>query len=630
MEKMLDYLQRYWKSDAFRHLQQEVIEHYLKGKDSVVLMPTGGGKSICYQLPALLDQGQTLVISPLVSLMQDQVNQLNQRGIKSMFFESLGGKNDIYRQLENARNGNFKLIYCSPERLTSGEFLHQIEKLSIKGIAIDEAHCISEWGHDFRPAFRLIKNLRPLFPQTPFMALTATATPKVLKDISTTLGLIHPKIFSKSFERENIQYQVSYAEDKMGSLKKLLTNSPGESIIIYCRSRSKTENTAQQIQRWGLKAGFYHGGLEARQKKQGLEDWKNEIRPIMVATNAFGMGIDKSNVRKVIHLIMPESMESYYQETGRAGRDGLPSEGILLVHPADKDRLENQFLSHLPDSKYLKRFFKKLCDYLNIAYGEGEGEEYKLNLKDFCNAYQFHPKKAQHCLGILDREGVLEMQYIHETQTHLKIIGSPAEALRRSEQADDAARILQFLMRNYEELFRKEKKINLGQVADLLGLGFDQIQKQLSLLNKENIVEYQQSNTDIKLYWKVPREDNYTLNPFLKRTVAHNQLKVKKIAYMLDYAFERFECKRNKILRYFGEKKSGTCRQCSAKNCQKNSKPDSLVRLEIIKILQKEAHSAYQIGVQLGSSNDSIVIALHEMLEENIIGLNTTNQFYLK
>ena len=630
MEKMLDYLKRYWKSDAFRPLQQEVIEHYLKGKDSVVLMPTGGGKSICYQLPALLDHGQTLVISPLVSLMQDQVNQLNQRGIKSMFFDSLGGKNDIYRQLENARNGNFKLIYCSPERLTSWEFLHQIEKLPIKGIAIDEAHCISEWGHDFRPAFRLIKNLRPLFPQTPFMALTATATPKVMKDISKTLGLIDPKIFSKSFERENIQYKVCYAEDKMGSLKKLLTNSRGESIIIYCRSRSETENTSQQIQRWGLKAGFYHGGLEVRQKKQGLEDWKNEIRHIMVATNAFGMGIDKSNVRKVIHLIMPESMESYYQETGRAGRDGLPSEGILLVHPTDKDRLENQFLSHLADSKYLKQFFKKLCDYLNIAYGEGEGVEYKLNLKDFCNAYTFHPKKAQHCFGILDREGVLEMQYIHETQIHLMIIGSPAEALRRSEQGDDAARILQFLMRNYEELFRKEKKINLGQVANLLGLSFDQIQKQLSLMNKENIVKYQQSNTDIKLYWKVAREDNYTLNPFLKRTAAHNQLRLKKIAYMFDYAFERFECKRNKILRYFGEKKSDNCRQCSAKSCQKNSKPDSLVRLEITKILQKEAHSAYQIGVQLSSSNDSIIIALQEMLEENIIGLNTTNQFFLK
>ena len=277
----------------------------------------------------------------------------------------------------------------------------------------------------------------------------------------------------------------------------------------------------------GIESRVLSRRIGGRQKKQGLEDWKNEIRPIMVATNAFGMGIDKSNVRKVIHLILPESMESYYQETGRAGRDGLPSEGILLVHPADKDRLENQFLSHLPDSKYLKQFFKKLCDYLNIAYGEGEGEEYKLNLRTFV-MLSVSPKKAQHCFGILDIEGVLEMQYIHETQTHLKIIGSPAEALRRSEQGDDAAKILQFLMRNYEELFRKEKKINLGQVADLLGLGFDQIQKQLSLMNKENIVEYQQSNTDIKLYWKVPREDNYTLNPFLKRTEAHNQLKVKK------------------------------------------------------------------------------------------------------
>jgi ATP-dependent DNA helicase RecQ len=630
MEKMLDYLKQYWKSNAFRPLQEEVIQHYLKGKDTLVLMPTGGGKSICYQLPALLNEGQTLVISPLISLMQDQVNQLNQRGIKSMFFESQGGKNDIYRQLENARNGNFKLIYCSPERLTSEEFLLQLEKLPIKGIAIDEAHCVSEWGHDFRPAFRLIKNLRPLFPHTPFMALTATATPKVLKDIHLALGLNHPKTFSTSFERKNIQLEVRQVEDKMGTLKKLLTSSPSESVIVYCRSRSKTEHTAQQLQRWGLKAGFYHGGLEARQKKQILEDWKAEVQPIMVATNAFGMGIDKSNVRKVIHLIMPESMESYYQETGRAGRDGLPSVAVLLVHPADKDRLENQFLSHLPDSKYLKRFFKKLCDYLHISYGEGEGEEYRLSLKDFCNAYNFHPKKAQHCFGILDREGVLEMQYIHETQTHLKIKCSPSAALSRTEQGDDAARILQFLMRNYEELFRKEKKINLGQVVDLLGLGFDEIQKQMSLMNKENIMEYKQSNTDIKLFWKVPREDQYTLNPFLKRTAAHNQLKIDKIAFMLDYAFEKFECKRNKILQYFGEKKSDNCQQCSARSCQKNSSPNTGVRLEIKKILAEEAQNAYQIGLKIGTSNDSIVIALHDMMEENIIGLNEINQFYLK
>ena len=569
MQKKLDYLERYWKKNTFRPLQEEVIDHYLQGKDSIVLLPTGGGKSVCYQLPALLNEGQTIVITPLISLMQDQVNQLNQRGIKSMFFESIGGKKDLYRQLENARNGNFKIIYFSPERLTSSEFLNQIEKLPINGIAVDEAHCISEWGHDFRPAFMLIKKLRLLFPQAPIMALTATATPKVLKDITASLGLIQPKIFSTSFERKNIYYDVKHTEDKMVTLKRLLINSPNESVIIYCRSRFKTEYIAKELQSCGLKAGFYHGGLEAGQKKQILNNWKNNIYPIMVATNAFGMGINKSNVRKVIHMIIPESMESYYQETGRAGRDGRPSKAILLVHSSDKDRLENQFLSHLPDSKYLKQFYKKLCNYLQIAYGEGKGGDYKLNFKTFCDVYQFHPKKVHHCFRILEREGVLELQYMHEKHTHLKIKCSSAEAIERVTQGDNAARILQFLMRNYEEIFSKENQINVGKILDLLGLDFDEIKKQLSLMVKENIIDYKESSTDIKLYWKLPREDDYTINPLLKRTKAHNKLKANKIKFMLDYAFEEFKCKGNKILLYFGEKKTDTCLQCSAKSCVK-------------------------------------------------------------
>tara|TARA_A100001011_G_scaffold290168_1_gene301533 strand:+ start:105 stop:1811 length:1707 start_codon:yes stop_codon:yes gene_type:complete len=568
MENIIDHLKQYWNSNAFRPMQREIIIHYLKGKDTVVLMPTGGGKSLCYQLPSLIMKGQTLVISPLISLMQDQVNQLNERGIKSIFFESPHGKNNIYRQLENARNGNFKIIYCSPERLVNEEFISQLERFSITGIAIDEAHCISEWGHDFRPAFRSIKKLRSMFPKVPFIAVTATATSKVLDDITKELNLINPKIFRNSFERKNINYQVRYTRDKMGSLKKILMQEEA-SVIIYCRSRSKTENTVHQIQSWGMKANFYHGGLDAGLKKQRLKDWKNETSPIMVATSAFGMGIDKSNVRKVIHLLMPESMESYYQESGRVGRDGLPSEGILLVHPSDKNRLQNQFLSHLPDSKYLEVFYKKLCDYLEIAYGEGEGKEYKLNFNNFCSTYEFQPKKAHYCLGILAREDIFEMKQIHETQTYLKIRSTPLEALKRSEQVDTAARILQFLMRNYQELFRKEKKINLGKMMDLLGVDFDDIQKKLNLLVKENILEYDQSNTDIKLYWKIPRENQYTLNRFLSRIAHQNQLKIDKIAYMIYYTFEKAECKRNKILRYFGEKKTERCLNCSAQGCQK-------------------------------------------------------------
>lgn len=629
MDKLHEALDRYWNSKSFRPLQKEVISNYLMAKDTVVLMPTGGGKSICYQLPALLSDGLTLVISPLISLMQDQVDQLNQRGIKSMFFESNRGKNDIDRQFENARNGGFKLIYSSPERLVNRSFLEQLKNLNIVGIAIDEAHCVSEWGHDFRPSFMAIKNLREVFPKVAFMALTATATPEVLEDIKGGLGLEHPQVFRNSFERSNIHYRVGHAEDKMGEIKKILSD-PKESVIIYCRSRSKTELMSQQLKRWGYKASYYHGGLEGSLKKQRLVDWKAETTPIMVATSAFGMGIDKSNVRKVIHLMMPESMEAYYQETGRAGRDGIDSTAILLVHPSDKTRLNHQFLSHLPDSSFIKRFFEKLTTTLNIAYGEGAGEEFKVNLKDFCDRYNFHPKKTLECLKILDREGVLELQQAYETQTYVKIVSSASVASQRAEYVDDAGRILQFLMRNYQEVFRKEKKINLGQIVDLVGISFEEILKKLEGLKKENIVDFQHYNTDLKLYWKVPREDQYTLNPFLKRIKAHHQQKADKIGFMIDYAFDNGECKRNKILRYFGEKKSDLCKQCSARSCRKEETVDLDLPSEIKILLQRDPLNAYQIGLNIGVSNEFIVIALQEMIEENIIGLNELNQFYLK
>lgn len=629
MDKLHEALNRYWNSKSFRPLQKQVISNYLMAKDTVVLMPTGGGKSICYQLPALLSDGLTLVISPLISLMQDQVDQLNQRGIKSMFFESNRGKNDIDRQFENARNGGFKLIYSSPERLVNRSFLEQLKNLNIVGIAVDEAHCVSEWGHDFRPSFMAIKNLREVFPKVAFMALTATATPEVLEDIKGGLGLEHPQVFRNSFERSNIHYRVGHAEDKMGEIKKILSD-PNESVIIYCRSRSKTELMSQQLKRWGYKASYYHGGLEGSLKKQRLVDWKAETTPIMVATSAFGMGIDKSNVRKIIHLMMPESMEAYYQETGRAGRDGIDSTAILLVHPSDKTRLNDQFLSHLPDSSFIKRFFEKLTTTLNIAYGEGAGEEFKVNLNDFCDRYNFHPKKTLECLKILDREGVLELQQAYETQTYVKIVSSASVASQRAENVDDAGRILQFLMRNYQEIFRKEKKINLGQIIDLVGISFEEILKKLEGLKKDNIVDFQHYNTDLKLYWKVPREDQYTLNPFLKRIKAHHQQKADKIGFMIDYAFDNGECKRNKILRYFGEKKSDLCKQCSARSCRKKETVDLDLPSEIKILLQRDPLNAYQIGLNIGVSNEFIVIALQEMIEENIIGLNELNQFYLK
>lgn len=629
MENSLDLLKKYWQTNGFRPLQKEIMEHYQTGQDTIALLPTGGGKSLCYQLPALMQEGITLVISPLISLMQDQVNQLKAKGIKAMYFESSSSRNSLDHQFDNARYGNYKLIYFSPERLLSDGFLNQIKTLPIHGIAVDEAHCVSEWGHDFRPAFKAIKQLKLLFHQVPIIALTASATSKVLEDIIIELGMKTPKVFKTSFERKNINYQVVYAEDKIQVIKKALKHKK-ESCIIYCRSRRETENTAKQLVNWGLSCDYFHGGMEAPLKKQKLDDWKQEKILVMVATNAFGMGIDKENVRKVFHIMIPESMESYYQETGRAGRDGKPAAAVLLVNPNDKLRLYDQFLKHLPDSKDLKKFFKKLCDYLQIPYGEGAEMQFKLNLKDFCNTYHFKPKKVFNCFKVFDREGVFEFQQLYQSQTFVKFHCTQQQAIQRIEQNDSAASVVQFLMRNIEEVFSSEKKINLGQFSDLLGMEIDRIKAVLVSLEKENIIKLNLINTDVKLQWKIPREDQFTLNVFLQRVEDQNQLKQDKIQKMLDYAFDLRQCKRNVILSYFGEHRKKICNNCSAESCQRITKTPKNIDDQIIELLNEAPASARDISEEMEVGNEYIVLALQQMLENKVIGLNESNLFYLK
>lgn len=621
-------LQKYWGFDRFRPFQKEIISSVLEGKDTLGLLPTGGGKSICYQIPALMKEGIVLVVSPLIALMQDQVAQLKQKKIPAMMLERPSPGQSLTDQLDNLDYGPYKILFLSPERLQNSDVAQRLVRLPIHLLAVDEAHCVSEWGPDFRPAFLAIKDFRERLSNVPLLALTASATPAVLEDMKTKLALTNPVLHRASFNRPNLKYRIEKTNDKVGGLLKRLSLDE-EPCIVYCRTRNKTETLYQQLKTQHTVA-FFHGGLDEVEKKERLESWLQQDTRIMVATLAFGMGIDKSNVRQVIHMSPPESIEHYYQETGRAGRDGIDSTAILLVHPSDKTRLNDQFLSHLPDSSFIKRFFEKLTTTLNIAYGEGAGEEFKVNLKDFCDRYNFHPKKTLECLKILDREGVLELQQAYETQTYVKIVSSASVASQRAENVDDAARILQFLMRNYQEIFRKEKKINLGQIVDLVGISFEEILKKLEGLKKENIVDFQHYNTDLKLYWKVPREDQYTLNPFLKRIKAHHQQKSDKIGFMIDYAFDNSECKRNKILRYFGEKKSDLCKQCSARSCRKEETVDLDLPSEIKILLQRDPLNAYQIGIQIGVSNEFIVIALQEMIEENIIGLNELNQFYLK
>lgn len=566
MENSIDLLKKYWRRDLFRPMQKEVIDHYNCGHDTIVLLPTGGGKSLCYQLPAVMKKGAILVICPIISIMQDQIIELGKKGIKAMFFESGYDKNSINRQFDNARYGNYKLIYFSPERLLDKIFLNQLKTLEISGIAIDEAHCVSEWGNDFRPAFKKIKKIKKILPEVPIMALSASATPKVVMDMTSDLGMKDPKVFKTSFERKNIKYQVIFTENKIELIINTLHDYK-ESCIIYCKTRIETEKTTIKLKKAGLSCDYFHGGLDKVMKKQKLESWKREQTLIMIATSAFGMGIDKGNVRKVFHLTIPESLESYYQETGRAGRDGKPSSAMLLVKPQNKTNHYNKFIKYLPVKKELKTYFKNLCNYLHIPYGEGQGMQFNLNLKDFCETYQFQEKKILKYFEIFDREGIFEFQHFNKSMTFVKLSCSHNDAIERIKRNDSGGKLIQFLMRNFEGIFTSEKKINLNQISDIIGVKEGKIDEQLKLLKNQKIIELVSTNTDVKIYWKKPREDDFILNMVSKKQKTYNKLKKVKIKKMLDFTFDLTKCKRNFILSYFGEERKEKCKNCSAKSC---------------------------------------------------------------
>ena len=356
MQEAVAILQKYWKHDKFRSLQYEIIDSVLSGQDTFALMPTGGGKSVCFQIPAMINEGICLVISPLVALMKDQVANLQKRNIKAIALTGGIRSDEMIDLLDNCQFGNYKFLYLSPERLQSDWIMDRIKNLPINLITIDEAHCVSQWGHDFRPAYLKISALKKHFPQTPFLALTATATPRVKEDIINELGLHKPHIFEKSFARENIAYMVFEVEDKVFRIEQILKKNPQPSII-YVRNRKSCLDISSQLNSLGFKATYYHGGLSSKEKDKNMQSWMDEEVQIIVATNAFGMGIDKANVKTVIHIQLPENIENYYQEAGRAGRNGERAFAILLTSPSDIIQAESQFINILPDKKFLNLMY---------------------------------------------------------------------------------------------------------------------------------------------------------------------------------------------------------------------------------------------------------------------------------
>ena len=630
MQEAVAILRKYWKHDKFRSLQNEIINSVLSGKDTFALMPTGGGKSVCFQIPAIMNEGICLVISPLVALMKDQVANLQKRDIKAIALTGGIRSEEMIDLLDNCQFGNYKFLYLSPERLQSDWILERIKNLPINLITIDEAHCVSQWGHDFRPAYLKISSLKTHFPKTPFLALTATATPKVKEDIINELGLHNPQIFEKSFARENIAYMVFEVEDKLFRIEQILKKNP-EPSIIYVRNRKSCLEVCSQLQSLGFKATYYHGGLSSKEKDKNMQLWMNEEVQVIIATNAFGMGIDKANVKTVIHIQLPENLENYYQEAGRAGRNGEKAYAVLLTSPSDILQTESQFINILPDKKFLNQMYVKLCNYFQIAYGEGINEQFTFNLNHFCIKYGFPILKTYNAMQFMDRQGILTLSQEFSEKISMQFLIPSKEVIRYMSLNPNDEEIILAILRTYPGIYDTQTAFNLELIAKKSHHAATEIHAVLKKLKEKDIIEYHSKNNDATLIFNEVREDERTISRVSKYLENQNQLKKEQLKAVVGYVNEKKVCKSKLILNYFGEKANTDCGICSYCITKKQRKPDVIsLSKEIITLLQAEDLNSRDIQNKTKNSPDEVIFVLQHLLENNAILVKPNNKYTLK
>ncbi|WP_396177084.1 ATP-dependent DNA helicase RecQ [Flavobacterium sp.] len=630
MNETLQLLKKYWNHDDFRGLQAEIIANVLAQKDTFAQLPTGGGKSICYQIPALAQDGLTLVISPLVSLIKDQVENLQKKGIKAIGLTGGISSDEASDLLDNCQYGNYKLLYLSPERLQSDWILERLKNLPIHLIAVDEAHCISQWGNDFRPAYLKITNLKTHFPETPILALTASATPRVKQDILKILKIEDAAIFEKSFDRENIAYMVFEVEDKMYRLVQIVTKNP-ESSIVYVRNRKSCIEISRQLTQSGIRATYYHGGLSTNEKNKNMELWTTEKVQVIVATNAFGMGIDKGNVKTVIHIQLPDSMESYYQEAGRSGRNGQKAFAVLLHSPSDFMQAEGQFLSVLPDKDFLTKVYKKLNSYFKIGYGEGIDECFTFNLNEFCAQYQFPVLKTFNAIQFLDRQGILTHSQEFSEKITVQFLIPSKEVLRYMSLHPHQEETIVTILRTYPGIYEVPATLNLILIAKKAQTTVEKVTGILEQLHQKDIISYRATGTDSTIIFNEVREDERTINRVSKFLAIQNDLKTKQLDAVLHYVTTKDVCKSKLILAYFGEEKKENCGICSyCISLKKTPLQSSTVYQQIISVLESQSLDSRSLEKILKQPSHQVIFALQELLEHKKIEILPNNQYRLK
>ena len=558
---ILDVLKKYWGYEAFRPLQQEIIESVLQGRDTLGLMPTGGGKSITFQVPTMAIDGMALVVTPIISLMKDQVDRLRALNIKATYLYAGLTRAEVNRTYEKCLYGNCKFLYVSPERLQSKSFLERLRQMPVKLIVVDEAHCISQWGYDFRPSFLRIVQVRKLFPKVPVLALTATATPVVVEDIQRCLNFKAPNAFSMSFARSNLSYVVRHTEEKLTELVHILRAVPG-TAIVYVRSRKRTKQISDELNRRGIHADFYHAGLYVEDKEDKQNKWTNDECRVMVATNAFGMGIDKPDVRLVVHVDIPNSLEEYYQEAGRAGRDGKRSYAVLLVKHTDQATLHRHITEAFPQKDFIRSVYERVGNFLGVSLGEGYQQMYDFNFILFCRTFGLSVLPTHNALKILTQAGYIEFVEEIETQSRVMILAKKEELYDLDTSTPGADQVLQTILRLYTGLFADYVFINEDVIAFRTGLDSETIYKSLLELTRMHILHYVPRKRSPFVFYTTSREEpKHVLFPKAVYEDLRQRMSA-RIEAIINYAYSDVGCRERMLLGYFGENQQDDCGHC--------------------------------------------------------------------